>query len=203
MKSFFLISLESLENQARQKPLKLKEVFEIIGERSHLVFILLLSLPFMQPIPLPGLSTVFGLMMIIVAIYNYLGKPVFLPARYKDKTISQPLLLSTLRVAETIWQFLEKFIRVRGSIFFKTQFFRGFNTLVLCVQAFLLCLPLPIPFSNNIPALVIIVNVIGELEEDGLVVFLSYLLCAASLTFFWGVGLGVKSGWDLIQLQYL
>ncbi len=203
MKSHFLESLETLELQAQQRPLMLKEVFEILGDRSHLVIILFLASPFLQPIPLPGLSTVFGLTMIVIAYLNYFGRPIRVPHRYSEKILSQSLIINIARVAEKIWNFLEKFLRVRGAIFFETKFFKGFNALVLSLQAFLLCLPLPVPFSNTIPAIIIAINVIGELEEDGLVVFLSYLLCLGSFAFFWGLGLGAISGWNFIMLHHL
>lgn len=201
MKSHFLKALESLEKQAQEKPIKLKEVLQTLGDSSHLVIILFLAFPFLQPIPLPGLSTVFGLTMVAIALLNFFGKPIRLPTRFNEKVLSQALIINTLRAAEKVWYFLKKFLKVRGSIFFETRFFKGFNTLVLCAQALLLCLPIPVPFTNNIPAVIIAINVIGELEEDGYVVFVSYILSAISFTFFIGLSLGAVFGWDFIQLQ--
>ena len=199
MKSHFLKSLEALEAHALEKPLKLKEVFLILGDRGHLVVILFLTLPFLQPIPVPGLSTGLGLLITFVAGLNFLNKPIHLPQRFEEKILSQALVINISRVAEKIWKFLEKFLRPRSPIFFKSQFFKGFNTLVLSVQALLLCLPLPVPFSNNIPAIVIAVNVIGELEEDGIVVLISYFLSLVSCAFFIGLALGVQSGWNFLH----
>ena len=199
MKSEFLKSLELLEAHAQEKPLNLKEVFEILGDRSHLILILFLDLPFVQPVPVPGLSTVLGLLIVFIAVLNYLEKPIHLPRWFKEKNLSQALVISTSKVAEKIWHFLEKFLRVRGDVFFKTKFFKGFNALVLCIQALLLCLPLPLPFSNTIPAVVIAVNVIGELEEDGLVVVISYILGLGSIAFFVALAFGVKSGLHFIS----
>ena len=199
MKSHFLKTLQSLEEQAKIKPLQLKDVFSTLGDTSHLILILFLTMPFLQPIPLPVLSTLFAGVIVLLAFLNYFGKPVKLPQRWNEKFISQHLLVSILKAAEKIWNFLEKFLKVRWSFFFKDRFFKAFNVLVICIQALLLALPFPIPFSNKVPALAIAVLVIGELEEDGVMVFISYIISILSLAFFVSLFLGLKSGLKFIQ----
>jgi hypothetical protein len=54
----------------------------------------------------------------------------------------------------------------------------------LAWDAFLLSLPLPIPFTNLIPAYTILFLVIGLLESDGLFVLIGYGLTAATTAFF-------------------
>ncbi len=198
MKSQFLKSLQYLELQAKEKPMRWKDVFEALGDRCHLILILFLTLPFLQPVPLPGLSTLFAGAMIFLVFLNFFGKPVKLPQKWSQKLISQGLLGNLLKAAEKILNFLERFLKARWPIFVQSIFFKGFNVLVICIQALLLALPLPVPFSNKIPAFTIAVLVIGELEEDGLLVVTSYLLSILSIAFFAGLGLTLKSGWNYI-----
>ncbi len=199
MKSHFLKTLQLLEGQAQEKPLQIKDIFNALGDTSHLILILFLTLPFLQPIPLPGLSTLFAVLIVVLAFLNYFGKPVKLPHSYNEKFISQKLMFSILKGAEKIWNFLEKFLKVRWSFFFRSRFFKAFNVLVICVQALLLALPIPIPFSNKVPALAIAVMVIGELEEDGVMILISYIISVLSIAFFGGLFLGFKSGFDFMQ----
>ncbi len=199
MKSHFLRTLQSLEDQAKEKPLRLKHVFDTLGDTSPLILILFLTLPFLQPIPLPGLSTLFAVFIVGLAFLNYFGKTLKLPQRWNEKFISQSVLINILKAAEKIWNFLEKFLKVRWHFLFRSKFFKVFNVLVICVQALLLALPFPIPFSNKVPALAIAVLVIAELEEDGLMVLISYVLSVLSIAFFAGLILGFKSGLNFIQ----
>ena len=64
--------------------------------------------------------------------------------------------------------------------------------------AFLLALPLPIPFTNSVPAYFLIMNAIGNLEEDGLLISLSYLIAVAGIIFFYTLGLGAAEISSLI-----
>lgn len=196
MKSHFLESLEILEKRVEAGPVSLNEIVDLLGARGHLILILFVGLPFMQPIPLPGLSTPLGLLVLILSVLNYLGRPPWIPQKFKAKTFRKDQLLGSLRVAERIWGLLEKILEPRWKILFNHPFFRFFNTLVLCSQALLLMLPLPVPFSNNIPAIVIVINALGELEEDGFVVLLSYVFLAGSLAFFSGLAVGLESGFQ-------
>jgi hypothetical protein len=50
-----------------------------------------------------------------------------------------------------------------------------------------LMLPLPIPFSNSIPAWAVVLLAIGRMEQDGLLVLLGHLTVVA--TWVW-IGLG-------------
>lgn len=199
MKSHFFESLHLLNAQAEDRDLTLQDVFTILGNKGDEILLIFLCLPFLQPIPLPGLSTPLGVMVVMIGILSYFDRPPWLPKKFRGRTLGKKLLLSTLTVAEKVWTQVEKILEPRWDIFFKHPFFKIFNTLVICSQGLLLCLPLPIPFSNNIPALVIVANAIGQLEEDGLVVVISYFIFAGALVFFSSIAFGLESGWDFFN----
>lgn len=46
--------------------------------------------------------------------------------------------------------------------------------ILLILNSILLALPLPIPFSNALPAWMIFFQALGHLEEDGFFIVLSY-----------------------------
>lgn len=199
MKSYFLASLESLEKKAQNGPITIREVFEHLGGKGDEIIILFLCLPFVQPLPLLGLSTPLGLLICGAAIFNYLNRPPWLPKIFMNKTMQPQLLLSILRVAEKIWSYVEKILKPRWLFMFRSHFFRVFNTLLIVSQALLLCLPLPVPFSNTVPTLVIIANTMGQLEEDGLLILISYFLLMFSISFFSGLAFGVDTGIDFFR----
>jgi hypothetical protein len=68
--------------------------------------------------------------------------------------------------------------------------------ILLILNSILLALPLPIPFSNALPAWMIFFQALGHLEEDGFFIVLSYLQTAICLVYFVFLVLGVESGWQ-------
>jgi len=73
--------LAKLEKKSRGQSINLGDVIFLLDERAHTFLLLLLSLPFVQPIPLPGLSTPFGVAIALLGIGFLLGKKPWLPQR--------------------------------------------------------------------------------------------------------------------------
>jgi hypothetical protein len=196
LKSHFLTSLESLEERAKQGPMTFGEIFDFLGGKGDEVLLIFLCLPFLQPVPIPFLSTLLGLLVCGAAIFSFFNQPPWMPKKFRNKAVDPKLLLNTVKAAEKIWsrveKILKKILKPRWPAFSDMLFFKIFNVLLLCTQGLLLSLPLPIPFSNTVPAIAIILNAIGQLEEDGLVVLLSYLVFLGSLSFFSGLAVGVS-----------
>jgi hypothetical protein len=61
-----------------------------------------------------------------------------------------------------------------------------------------LVLPLPIPFSNNLPAWAILLIAAGLVERDGLFVALGYLMFAAGVAYLWLFGEAAAHGLDAL-----
>ena len=55
---------------------------------------------------------------------------------------------------------------------------------IVSVDASGFALPLPIPFSNTVPAIVIFIHSLGRLERNGALLLLSYLIFGLCLGFF-------------------
>ncbi len=142
-----------------------------------LILSLVSILPFMQPIPIPGLSSILGLIVFFQGIGLLLkGRPL-LTQRMKDLVISRDWF-------DKIYVAAVKFSNFTSKIsVFKHPITRSRMSQVLCglciiISAGFLSLPLPIPFSNLIPALSIFFICIGLLEED-----IMLILCGQAITF--------------------
>jgi hypothetical protein len=199
-KSHFLISLENLEERIKQGPMTFGDAFQHVGAKGDEVLIIFLCLPFLQPIPVPFLSSLLGILICGAGILNFLNRPPWFPQKFKNKTLDPHLALSTVRVAEKVWAKVEKILHPRWVFLSEMSIFRFLNVLLIVSQGFLLSLPLPIPFSNTIPAIAIILNAIGQLEEDGLIIVLSYLVLLGAFSFFSGIAIGVGAGWDFLEI---
>lgn len=197
----FLQHLDDLEAVCKDgKGPSIWDIVTIFGAEGHYVLMLFLIVPFLQPIPLFGLSTPFGLFIGLVAALAYLGKPPWLPRRWREKIIAAQTVVRIAEGTEQIFKKLSFFVRPRWAVFL-SGFFHPLNTLLLIINAVLLALPLPIPFSNAIPAWIILFQALAYLERDGLLVLLSYLQMVGCVFYFAviakGVGLGVYFLWGL------
>lgn len=189
-RGLFAQALHQLHVEATTGAVTLERVVTLLGVNGHTVIVLFLSLPFMQPVPLMGLSTPMGLLIVFVSLVQWRNKPPWVPKKYAHHVIPHKIILKTSEVAEKVWHKLENFIHPRYMFMCENPGFVALNCFLVCIQAILLALPLPIPFSNTIPALGIVLNALGQLEKDGLLILWSYLHFLLVVGFFgsivWG-----------------
>ena len=149
----------------------LGSIVDRIGDEALLIVCLIAILPFMQPIPIPGVSTLLGLVAFLQGFSLVIvGRPL-LTKKMRQIHLSQEKLRMIHRAAmrlDKVTSLLSLFkhplISSRGP-----RIVCGFT--IMMAAAFL-SLPLPIPFSNFIPAVCIFFIVAGLLESDlGLVLF--------------------------------
>lgn len=189
-KSRFIAAMDLLQEEVKKGPLTLQKVFDLLGEEGHGTLILFLCLPFLQPIPLPGLSTPLGFLIILVGYFLARHKAPWIPKKYAHHEISGELLLKVSELAEKIWTYVAKVVRARWVFFLENRFLQWFNFFILLFNCVLLALPLPIPFSNTVPVISIVALAIGSMEKDGLLIFFAYLWSLVVASFFTALTVG-------------
>ena len=193
-KSHFVEALEKISQASKESDLSIQQIFDLMGDKGHLILILFFSVPFLQPVPLMGLSTPLGTLVVIVSYYYLIQKPPWLPKRFCEVKVSKVILFKTVETIRKIWSYLEKILHPRLAVLHDSKAFRFINFVVVAVSAVLLALPLPIPFSNTIPTIPLVLNAVGQLEEDGIIILMSLIGFLISLTFFVGLGAGLFVG---------
>lgn len=145
-------------------------------DRGPYGLIILLCLPFMTPVSLPGVSNVFGVVIILLAWRIMQGKPARLPRRIGERSIEGKILAKVIRASIRVLRFIEGLTKPRGSAWVRSVSARRFNAGVLIFGGLLLAAPIPpiIPLSNLTPAVGIILIAASMMEEDGLVVWFGY-----------------------------
>jgi len=176
--------LADLRVRAGERPITLREVIYLLGERAYLLLVLLLALPFITPIPIPGLSTPFGLAIAIIALRLSLGQRPWLSKNLQRKELPAGFIAKVFTVAEKVLRFLEKFLRPRLTVLTDTPLLQQLHAVLLLVAALALLLPLPIPFTNSFPAWTILLLAAGLLERDGAFVLAGYVVFAAGVLYF-------------------
>jgi hypothetical protein len=183
--------LRAILDRAGGKALSLRQIVGILHGRGIDVVIIILVLPFCQPIPLPGLSTPFGLALMLVGLRIALRQKPWLPEWMLRREISNETLTKIVNGAVAVAKRLEKLIHPRMRFMKHWWSFNAVNGLAIVSSSFLLMLPLPIPFSNTIPAWSILLLALGMMEEDGAVITLGYMMAGAAWTYLaalWLVG---------------
>jgi hypothetical protein len=171
--------------------LSLGELLETFSDEGMLLLTVLLTLVFLIPVSIPGVSTVFGAAILLIGISRLLKRPLWLPARLMHK----PLPASKLRpglTAGMVWvRRMEKISRphrLRGVVDGRMP--DVLNNLAFILAALLLMAPFGfVPFSNTLPALALLLYAIGFMQRDGGAVLLGHLSNIGTIIYF-GVLIG-------------
>jgi hypothetical protein len=169
-----------LEFAARE--VTLRELISVLRGRAYDFLVLLLALPFLVPIPLPGLSMAFGAVIFLIAVRLSLGQRPWLPARLLDVALPPrffPLVLASCR---KLVRAMELFLRPRLLWITQPRALQV-HALMILFASFLLLLPLP-PGTNFPPGVAIVLFAAGLLERDGVFILLGYAAIVLNVVFF-------------------
>jgi hypothetical protein len=165
------------------RPVNLREVIGVLQGRAYNLLMLLLSLPFLLPIPIPGLSTVLGLVIALIALRLTLGQKPWLPARLLDRELPPKFFPTLLTGARRVLRFLEVMLKPRLLWLTASAPLLQLHASIILIAAFVLLLPLP-PGTNFPPALCIVIMAGGLLERDGRFILAGYVAFALNGVFF-------------------
>lgn len=165
--------MNALEEVKTLPVITLGNIVDRIQEEALIILCLISILPFMQPIPIPGLSSVLGLIAFLQGVGLLLWSKPLLTQRLKLVNISHERFEKIYKAAAKFCEYTHKISLV------KSNHVNSRLSHILCgvsiiLSAGFLSLPLPIPFSNFIPALSIFFICIGLLECDLVLVLLGH-----------------------------
>jgi hypothetical protein len=160
-------------------------VLELLGKESFLILSAFLTLPFLAPVSIPGVSTVFGAIILLIGISLVLDRPPWLPKRFMSHVFPTDKLRTCLSHGLVWIQRLEKISHRRIPIVCHGHLMSRVNGLAVALSSLLLMAPLAfIPFSNTFPALAILLLSIGILQHDGIFILLGYLFLGITVFYF-------------------
>lgn len=164
-----------------------------LDSRAHGVLLLVLALPMCIP-NVPGISTIFGVLMMAPALQLVLGsRRLWVPARVRLWEVDCEALRRTLRVAIPPLKRIEVLIKPRW-----TRLTRFPVTIIVGLQTLLMAfiLILPIPFANWPPGMTVAMTALALLQRDGVLMLLTIPAAAASVA---SVYLGTRIGLAVID----
>jgi hypothetical protein len=180
----FSEELQDLAQRFADRPARLSEILAATQGRGFDLLLLLIGLPFLTPIPLPGLSTPFGLVVLIIGARLALGRRPWLPERLLRRELPARFIARVMVMASRAVRWLEVLLRPRLSFLHEQWIYRRVAGTLIMLSGLLLLLPLPIPLTNSFPALTIVLLAAGAMERDGLFFLAGCATFAATLTYF-------------------
>ena len=163
-----------LKEEMAEAPLTLNSLMERTEGRGVYLVMILLCLPFIQPIPLPGVSTVLGAVIVLLAISRARDSAPRLPKFIGDRAFPPNFGSRLLGGSIKFLQFLERWVKPRGDAWISWRGVRIFNCILIVFLSGLLALPIPLPGTNQLPAVSIVLIALSMMEEDGVLVFYAY-----------------------------
>jgi len=163
----------------------LRRLLVLVGEHGLLFLCALLTIPFLIPVSIPGVSTVFGAAIILISIGITLNRLPWLPDRLMDKELDAAKLKGILRRGLDVVARVEAYVKPRYRALTGSAMANRINGLALIFAGLLLMAPLGlVPFSNTLPAFAILLLAIGMAQRDGLLVIAGYCMIVATLVYF-------------------
>ena len=180
----------------------LSDLILLVGKDGLLILAGLLTLVFLIPVSIPGVSTVFGAAILLIGLSRLFGRELWVPKRLAHRVIGTRKLRPLLRKALPWMVRIEKISRrdrirwlvANGPVHY-------LNDAALVLGAVLLMMPFGlIPFSNTFPAVALLLLAIGLLQRDGVCVLLGHLGNLLTIVYFslliGGGGLAARAAFE-------
>lgn len=177
-------SVTALQQRAEREPVYIKTLFEVFGGRGFPLIIMMLSIPFCQPLQIPGFSTPFGLLIAFLGLRFVFNHKILLPQSILEKPLSKEFIDKLFVRSLWVLQKIKRFSHPRLVVLSKQPFMYALNGVLTCLLGLLLALPLPIPLTNIISGWSLLLLHFGLLEDDGLFIIAGYILTAICIGFF-------------------
>lgn len=185
-------SMLLLQQEAKNRPISIGKILTILSGKGRPLLLIILSLPFCQPIQIPGLSIPFGLAIAFLGLRMIFRQHMWLPDRLSSKTITTHALEQMIEATLRVVRWVRPWIHPRLQWVCRSYFMETMNGAVILLLGFLLALPLPIPFSNMSAAWALFFVALGVLEDDGACVLVGYGLFLLTIVFFAAVTLSMS-----------
>ena len=196
--------LESLLAIAPGLPMSLRTIVDHLQFRGLPALIVLLCVPFLFPVSIPGLSIPFGAAIALCGLRLGLGHKLWMPDFLLRREISYDLLKKLVGSAAVFYRKIEKLVRPRMHFLQRWPGMINLMGFMIMIGGVLLSLPIPPPFplTNTIPGLAIIFMALGIMERDGVCTLVGYAfalagLCYIGLIFLLGAA-GVQHLWQWV-----
>ncbi|MEA4837619.1 MAG: exopolysaccharide biosynthesis protein [Rhodospirillaceae bacterium] len=171
--------LRAFASQWTAERVRLGDVADALGDRAYGLLLLIFAFPNIFPHPIPGLSALLGVPLMLVAVQLLIGLPKpWFPKVLGDRSMARA---DFVRMVEAIIPWIERMERfLRPRILFLSGRSAERMLAALCL-VLATVLALPIPLGNILPALAVSLIALGLVERDGAAILAGVVVGAVSL----------------------
>lgn len=191
--------IEGLIAAFGEHPVTLREVMAVLRGRAYILLLLLLALPFCTPIPLPGLSTPFGVVIAVIGFRLALNRKPWLPDRLLDTVLPAGFFSRVLRGARRLVRWMEALLRPQWQHLVDNPVLQKTYGALIMLCGLLLMLPLPVPFSNGFPALTVVLLAAARIERDGRFALAGLVVFGLTMCFYGALAWGGVEGFAALR----
>ncbi|WP_310219277.1 exopolysaccharide biosynthesis protein [Neorhizobium sp. 2083] len=178
-------TLRQLIDGIKGQSVTLRQLMDAVGEQGLLLICAVASLPFLLPVSIPGVSTVFGAAIILISLAITANRLPWLPKKILDRELDTQKLLPALEKGAGIVSRLDRFLKPRILTLTNGRLINRVNGLAIAAGGVLLMFPLGlVPFSNTLPGIAILLLSTGMIQRDGLIVLGGYLFNVVTVIYF-------------------
>lgn len=182
--------IKQLKSQLPEGKMTLKEFFNFYDTR-ELIMILLIA-PFLIPFSIPGSSTPFGILIILLALGEIFNRHFYLPNFVGNHELSHDTVEKLFNIIIKALGYIEKIVKPRGKMI-KYPKVQKVNLFMCILLSILLFLPLPIPFTDFFPAASMLLLLVSNIENDSYLMILGYVMSIVTFIYFYNMGsLGIE-----------
>ena len=156
-----------------------EQILDALDARSFGLAVLLFSLPSIVPMP-PGVPTVVGIILLIVAVQMVVGREdLWLPGILSKREFDRKAIVGAFEGLAPRLQMIERVMKPR-LLFMTGRVGAVFIGVIVLIMAIVLILPLP-PGGNFPPALACAVLGMGLAQRDGAIVLVGLVVSVVAL----------------------
>ncbi len=162
--------------EERPPQVTLADILLIAGERIFGFLFVMLAFPSALPLPAPGYSTPFGMVIFLLAVQLIAGANTpWLPEKIRNRPIELTQVQGVLKVGLPWLRRIETISRPR--LTYICNSLPGRVTIGMAIALMAISMMIPIPGTNTLPAMGIFVTGFGLLDDDGAISLSGLVLC--------------------------
>jgi hypothetical protein len=162
--------------EERSEKVTLADILLLAQERVFGFLLIILSLPSALPVPAPGYSIPFGILIFILAVQLIAGaKTPWLPQKMLNQAMPLATVQGFLKAGIPWLRRIEAIARPRLSYICTTL--PGKITIGIIIALMAISMMIPIPGTNTLPAIGVFVTAFGLSEDDGAISLAGLVIC--------------------------
>ncbi|PSO79053.1 MAG: hypothetical protein BRC41_19490 [Cyanobacteria bacterium QH_9_48_43] len=167
--------------EEREPQVKLADILGLAGERIWGFLFVIISLPSALPVPAPGYSTPFGIVIFLLAVQLVVGsEQPWLPQRVRNYKLELEQAQRIVKKAIPWLRRIEAVARPRLDYVCASRPGRIVIGAIIALMS--LSMMIAIPGTNTLPAIGVFVTGFGLLEEDGAISLAGLVLCVIGVS---------------------